>query len=152
MKMQELRSPAAKNFGRPSSTFLFSSLSLAHTHTHSHTHMYLPTPPTHTCTCTYTWFYARGCINMNQGWQWRVEWKPTASYFRRSPEAKWIRNTVGWLTSHTGSPTQTWKILHIQPQHNLLSVLLFFFFLKKIIKPQSVSLQSEKWQWYYRCN
>lgn len=65
---------------------------------------------------------------MNQGWQWRAEWKPTAYYFRRSPEAKWIWNTVGWLTSHTGSPTQTWRILHIQPQHNLLSFLLFFFF------------------------
>lgn len=38
------------------------SVSLSHTHTHC-------------------WFYAKGCINMNQGWQWRAEWSPVHPIF-----------------------------------------------------------------------
>ena len=32
-------------------------------------------------TGTHTWFYARGCINMNQGWQCRAEWSPVHPIF-----------------------------------------------------------------------
>ena len=76
----ELGCPSAENPWTPSSLFLTFHTTrqgknwTSHTYTHAYAH-------THTHTHTHTWFYARGCINMNRGWQWRAEWSPVHPIF-----------------------------------------------------------------------